>query len=97
MEPQSLASLVHWWHALIAIGAILSPVAIVHRIWLAPVREEKKALEARVTKLEQESALQKQRLDSGNVRFDELTAAIKELTGCVNSLKVQLARQEAKA
>ena len=97
METQSLASLVHWWHAVIAIAAILSPVGIIHRIWLAPVRAEKVELQKRVAALEVESKLQKQRLDSGTARFDELTSAIKELTGCVNSLKVQLARQEGQA
>ena len=93
--------IIHGYHLLVAFlslcGMLTAVIGAVHRIWIAPLQAWRAGVNEQIHLLKTDAKLQKQRLDSGTAKFDELTQAIKELTGCVNALKVQLARQEGQA
>ena len=71
--------LIQWYHGLMALGGLLGVFATYHRMWVAPEQKRREAVAQRLQELEKEQALQKQRLDSGNKRFDEILAAIDKL------------------
>lgn len=78
-DETTIASLLHWYHAVVALGSILGVFAVYHRLFIAPEKERQAKVAGRLSALETKQALQEQRLESGNTKFDEVLAAIKEL------------------
>ena len=90
-EPQSLASLIHWYHGAVALGGLLAIFGTVHRLWIAPIQAWRKEVERRIVEVEKQQALDKQRMESGDRKFTELVADIKEIKACLQELKVAVA------
>ena len=80
MPPETtLLSLIHWQHALGFIATILGVMGGYHRLFVTPEQRRRENVAQRLQELEKKQALQEQRLDSGNTKFDEVLAAIREL------------------
>ena len=80
MPPETtLLSLIHWQHALGFIATILGVIGGYHRLFVTPEQRRRENVAQRLQELEKEQALQKQRLESGDRKFNEVLAAIEKL------------------
>ena len=90
-DNATLSSLIHWYHGVIALGGLLTVFGVIHRLWIAPIQAWRKGVDDRINEIEKEQALQEQRLESGDKRFEELVADIKAIREAIEGLRVALA------
>ena len=78
-DQQTLASLLHWYHAAIALGGLLSIFAVIHRLWIAPEQARRKKVEDRLADLDKWRVGVDRDLERGSDKFAEMTTQIREL------------------
>ena len=71
------------WHLIVAgttvLASLFTAFGVYHGVVLKPETARRKDVESRLTEIEKEQALTKQRLEHGEEKFDEILEAIKEL------------------
>ena len=89
--------IVHGYHLFIGaisiLGAIVGIIGGYHRIVVMPERERREQVAHRLAELEKETALQKQRLESGDRRFDDIMDTLEKLR---NELRTDHSKLESK-
>ena len=89
--------IVHGYHlfigAITILGAIVGIIGGYHKVIVLPERERREDVAKRLTELEKETALQKQRLDQGNRKFEEVMSSIDKLR---NELRADHEKLEGK-
>ena len=79
--------------AISVIGTIVGIIGGYHRIVMMPERERRENVAHRLAELEKETALQKQRLESGDRKFQEVIDSIQNLR---NELRADHEKLEGK-
>ena len=81
--PSDAAIAVHLWHfVLTGLGTLATILSILGAYWrmsVIPEKQRRAGVEARLNEVEKKQALQEQRLESGNKRFDEILGSIEKL------------------
>lgn len=87
---------VQLWHVLVAglstLAAAATILGVYHAVTVAPEKARRKGVSEKLAALDKRTALVEQRLESGDRKFSEMAADVKEIKASMQRLELAVAR-----